>query len=254
MESEEIPQAVYALLGDIKPNSLQLAILERGWRGYSYEQIAQQLGYNPEYVKNIGSGLWRQLSGCLGLHVTKSNFRSVLKSRLAQAATESLPPATRALTKRTAATASYSLFVGRESELATLERWIACEGCSLVGVSGIGGMGKTTLCAQVTERLHSQRQYRVVWQTLRDAPPPRETLASLVRALGEQEQAAPPHSLAEQAAQIASLLSRERCLLVLDNFDSVLQSGETAGRFKQGFEGYGELLDQVSQMRGSWEV
>ena len=38
-----------------------------------------------------------------------------------------------------------SVFYGRTSELATLEKWIQVDRCRLVGVLGMGGIGKTAL-------------------------------------------------------------------------------------------------------------
>jgi WD40 repeat protein len=252
MKNEEFPKELYLLLGDIKLTSLQLALLEQSWQGDSYDQMAQRLGYNPEYLKNIGSVLWRLLSNFLGLPVSKSNCRSIFKSRLARAAEEALLLESKKTREPDSANNFYGLesFVGRESELGLLKRWITQERCSLVGVTGIGGVGKTTLSMQLAERLKVQQQYRVIWQTLRDVPSPHETFITLVRLLGEEEVTASLYSTTELAAKIASLLSQRRCLLVLDNFDTLLQDKETAGRFKSGFEDYGELLDQVSTVCG----
>jgi hypothetical protein len=42
-------------------------------------------------------------------------------------------------------------------------------------------------------------------------------------------------------------LQQHRCLLILDNAESILQSGERAGQYREGFAGYGELLRRIGE-------
>lgn len=42
-------------------------------------------------------------------------------------------------------------------------------------------------------------------------------------------------------------LRRHRCLLVLDNGESILQEGKRSQAYRAGYEGYGELLRQIGQ-------
>lgn len=44
-------------------------------------------------------------------------------------------------------------------------------------------------------------------------------------------------------------LRSSRCLLLLDNCESILRSGERAGRYCPGYEGYGELLRRIADER-----
>ncbi len=43
------------------------------------------------------------------------------------------------------------------------------------------------------------------------------------------------------------LLTAKRCLIVLDNFESILRSGERVGHYRSGFENYGDLLHLMGQ-------
>ncbi|MBE9227773.1 hypothetical protein IQ264_20315 [Phormidium sp. LEGE 05292] len=45
----------------------------------SYHEIAAASGYSSDYIKDVGSKLWRRLSQALGIQVTKSNLHSVIK-------------------------------------------------------------------------------------------------------------------------------------------------------------------------------
>src|SRR5205807_9031957 len=47
---------------------------------------------------------------------------------------------------------------------------------------------------------------------------------------------------------IDSLRTR-RCLLVLDNVESILQGGSQAGHYREEYEGYGRLLQRIGESR-----
>ena len=67
-------------------------------------------------------------------------------------------------------------FYGRKAELALLSRWIGEEGCRVVSVLGMGGIGKSALAITVMQQV--ARQFDVViWRSLRDRP----TCARLVQ-------------------------------------------------------------------------
>jgi len=52
----------------------------RVWEGGTYEEIAENSGYDTDYIKHVGSELWQLLSQASG-KITKSNLRSVLRRR-----------------------------------------------------------------------------------------------------------------------------------------------------------------------------
>jgi WD40 repeat protein len=136
-----------------------------------------------------------------------------------------------------------SSFHGRERELATLTGWLEGEPrCRLIAVLGMGGVGKTSLVTKLLERLAARdaagdAPYEVLlWRSLRQAPDPVAFTARLVSQLAPRE--APP---ADPFPRLLELIRERRCLLVLDNFETVLL-GHPAGRYRPGCEGYGELL------------
>jgi hypothetical protein len=71
-----------------------------------------------------------------------------------------------------------STFYGRTTELTTLRQWILQDNCRLVGIIGIGGIGKTALSVKLAEQVQDHFTY-VIWRSLRNAPPIETLLGDL---------------------------------------------------------------------------
>src|SRR5438105_12681736 len=131
-------------------------------------------------------------------------------------------------------------FVGRADELALLRRWVLDERCRLVAILGMGGIGKTSLAARLAQEVAPSFE-RIYWRSLRDAPPVSEWLAGAIGLLSDQ-QLVPPAAESERLAALLQLLRERRCLLVLDNSETLFEPGQREGRYRAGMEGYGRLL------------
>lgn len=138
-----------------------------------------------------------------------------------------------------------SLFFGREAEIATLSQWVVEERCRLVAILGMGGMGKTALTARLIETLAESPAcpfQHIVWRSLRHAP----TLDELIKDLAEF---VPTQPGSRSPKELLRRLRQSRCLLVLDNMETILHERERAGCFRPGYEDYGELLQLVAETR-----
>lgn len=60
-------------------NDIQSAVFVESWLGRTYGEIAQQLSYEHDYIKQVGSQLWRSLSLVVGEEVSKKNIQAVLR-------------------------------------------------------------------------------------------------------------------------------------------------------------------------------
>jgi transcriptional regulator with XRE-family HTH domain len=134
-----------------------------------------------------------------------------------------------------------SVFYGRSEELATLKQWIINDHCRLITLIGMGGIGKTALSVKLAQLLQTEFQY-VIWRSLRNAPPIHELLTDLINFLSHQQETTLPENLDGKISCLIEYLRASRCLLVLDNVESILSSDERAGAYRQGYEGYGHLL------------
>ncbi|BAC90829.1 WD40 repeat domain-containing protein [Gloeobacter violaceus] len=142
--------------------------------------------------------------------------------------------------------ADAAVFYGRTDELATLERWLAREHCRLIAVVGIGGVGKTALSIRLARRVQPHFE-RVLWRSLRNAPPLSDLLAELIELIAGSPQTSLPVTVEGRTTQLLAQLRRCRCLLMLDNGESLLGGGERPGSYLQGYEGYGELFRRVGE-------
>ncbi|HAJ58770.1 MAG TPA: hypothetical protein DCP31_05495 [Cyanobacteria bacterium UBA8543] len=157
-----------------------------------------------------------------------------------------------------------SFFYGRTAELTTLRKWIVNERCRLVALLGLGGIGKTALSVKLAQQLENQFEY-VIWRSLCHAPSVQELLANLLDFLDPGYRNGLPINSNYQLSRLIELLRKQRCLLILDNVESILYKGDfpfdqsphgdrtashytfRVGSCPYGYEGYGELFKQVGE-------
>jgi WD40 repeat protein len=137
-------------------------------------------------------------------------------------------------------------FYGRQNELKTLQHWIIEDRCRLVTILGMGGIGKTALSVRLAKEIDQGFDY-LIWRSLRNAPPPEDILTDLIQFLSNQQAQDLPVSLEGRLARVLYYLRQHRCLVLLDNAESILQSGDRTGRYRAGYERYGEVLRCVAE-------
>lgn len=141
-----------------------------------------------------------------------------------------------------------SQFYGRSAQLIKLERWVTTERCRVLAVVGIGGIGKTKIVTRLTQHLIDTEQFEVVvWRSLQQAPPLQELLTDLMSAIAPEQSL--PLRLDATMRQLLQQLRDRRCLLVLDNVEAVLQSNQLVGAYREGYEDYGWLFQQLGAGR-----
>jgi len=80
MSHEKLLEAIEQRLFDRDLNSCERYIFEKSWEGERYSTIAQEAGYDRNYIKQIGAKLWSELSTATGKNITKKNLRIVLNN------------------------------------------------------------------------------------------------------------------------------------------------------------------------------
>ena len=139
-----------------------------------------------------------------------------------------------------------SEFYGRTEELETLQQWITVDKCRLIALLGMGGIGKTALSVKLAKTVARENHFQfIIWRSLRESPPVEKIVTDLIKILSCQQETDLPDSLGEKITKLIGYLNSSRCLVVLDNAESILQDGTQAGCYRQGYEGYGTLLRRL---------
>ncbi len=257
--------AIFAYTGKHLSDREKL-ILSASWEGQTYEQMAEKFSWSEKTLKDAGSSLWQFLSEALREKVSKKNFKAALERRRIEKT--SAPQQSRDYQDWGKAP-DVSVFFGREEELQLLEQWILKDRCQLVGIIGFGGIGKTKLSVRLgkggigktdlsLKLAHSiQHEFTyIIWRSLLNAPPLTTILTDWIKFLSNQQETRFPETLDEQLRLVLQYLQSQRCLLMLDNMETVLQGGDAcgkdsvlrAGQYRQGYEEYGQLLKAIAQV------
>jgi WD40 repeat protein/transcriptional regulator with XRE-family HTH domain len=142
-----------------------------------------------------------------------------------------------------------SVFYGCTEELAKLYQWLLNERCRIVALLGMGGIGKTTLSVKLAKHIEDKFEY-VIWRSLHNAPPLKDILASLIQVLSKKQETETDvrESIGRRISRLIDYLRSHRCLIILDNAETILQSGANAGYYREGYEDYGQLLRGVGEV------
>ncbi len=218
----------------------QLAIAENGGSAYTLEGLSNLTGLSARSI-----GRLRSCKAAVDRQTLEDLFSAFNLTLTEQDYIQPEPEApqrepVKSIAQNWGEAIDVSRFYGRTAELTTLTQWILQDNCRLVGIFGIGGIGKTALSVKLAQQLQNQFTY-VIWRSLRNAPPPSVLLAELVSFLSGQQ---------DTKAEISSLiqcLRNHRCLIVIDNTESLSQSGDQSGQYRPGYEAYGEMLRVVAE-------
>ena len=135
---------------------------------------------------------------------------------------------------------------GRTQECATLRQWLVEDRCRVVALLGIGGVGKTSV-ASVAANLVKTSFAFIFWRSLQNAPAFSVLVTDCIRHISGQQQVVVPGDIGQQIALLLRYLQEHRCLLVLDNMESVMQEDSRSGQYQAGYEGYGRLLQRMGE-------
>jgi WD40 repeat protein/transcriptional regulator with XRE-family HTH domain len=136
---------------------------------------------------------------------------------------------------------------GRAADLATLEQWLLADRCRVVALLGMGGIGKTSLAITVGRQVAPLFEV-VLFRSLRNAPSLGPLLDGLIRVVTNQ-QARPPDGVPDKIALLVELLRARRCLLILDNLETIILPGADVGRYRPGYADYGALIQRLGEVQ-----
>lgn len=235
-------------------NNLQRAILKGAWEDKTYENIALEANCSEGHIKDVAADLWKQLSEGLGERVGKKSFKAALERRKYARRISSMLQ-DKEMEKNVAKyrqdwgeIPDISEFYGRNQELATLQQWVIKDKCRLVMLLGMGGIGKTSLAAKFTKQLFSAEVLGkntfelVIWRSLSNASSVENILVELLHFFTCHHLSDLPESLEAKILLLIECLRNYRCLVILDNVESILEAEEDTNEYQEENFGYHQLF------------
>jgi predicted ATPase len=116
--------------------------------------------------------------------------------------------------------AQFTRFFGREEEIAHVVAMLRVSETRLVTITGPGGSGKTRLAVAVAGRLQAEFEDALWFVPLAEVADSRRTGEAIRDAMG-----LPSTAGGEAIEQVTVALSQQRSLLLLDNFEQLVETG-----------------------------
>ncbi|MCC3418045.1 MAG: ATPase [Microcoleus sp. PH2017_29_MFU_D_A] len=150
-----------------------------------------------------------------------------------------------------------STFFDRKSELTTLENWILSR-TRLITILGLSGIGKTALTLQLIPQIQHEFDC-IIWRSLHNAPPLQTLQTDIIQSC-RGGAPVPALSVPEEGATTGGLPQKERattgglplqylrshrCLIILDDVQTIFSSQQLAGNYQPGYENYGTFFKQI---------
>ncbi|MFM2430597.1 MAG: hypothetical protein RLZZ511_1810 [Cyanobacteriota bacterium] len=219
---------------------IEVTVLKAIWLDLAYQDASKNSNYEVATIKNAASKLLQDLSKATDDRLTKKTCKSALLRLMGTTGTGRVDWGN--------APIDMQPFCGRETELKTLKHWVIAQQCKLIGVLGLGGIGKTALAARLGDQVSGEFDV-VIWRSLREAPPLRDLLIELVQFLSQFAEVELPTMTDRAIGRLLYYLQQQRCLIVLDNAEAIMESGDYAGQYRSGYQDYGQLFETIGTAR-----
>ncbi|MEG4457722.1 NB-ARC domain-containing protein [Microcoleus sp. N9_A1] len=261
-------------------DDLQETVLRGTLQHETYKQIAKDCDFSESRVREVGSELWRILSEELGEDIHKSNLRSAMErlqvsifsnvvqdyvgvgsintcgeprhppnipnSHPPNQETSTNPQQTKNLHQDLSEMPELGDFFDRTPELDTLTTWILQQRSRLIALTGISGIGKTSLAVQLVQQIKDEFEC-VIWCSIDPSYTPDKFEHKLIQFFShsEKQDLSPTNP---KRLPLIKYLQKHRCLVVLDDVHNLFCSGEFAGKYKPECEEYRSLFKQIEKL------
>ena len=255
---------------------LQRAILTDCWQDsrITYEAIANKHGYSVKYIKqDVGPKLWKLLSIICSEKVKKNNFKSAVErlfvnqqscdraknnsserenylsqhnKNLSDTVNYNFPLVSKQSAINLTEAPDTSVFFGRAEEIDVLRQLSSQEFSNLIIILGMGGIGKTHLAAKVIQEVKHNYDY-IFWRSLTYNADYEHFIIELLTFLSPEPTGCVPTSDREQLDLLIGYLRQNRCLIVLDNLETILAYYQIGSSYRVGYEKYSKLLQIIGQ-------
>lgn len=132
---------------------------------------------------------------------------------------------------------------GRKSEITDVQRLIKIDCCRVLTIFGMGGIGKTILAMEIARQLETEFDH-VLWRTLSNISLVEVVIQDTLKLFSNKK---PKATISQQITDLLQYLRDRRCLLILDQVETVLSTGNDPNFYQNGYELYGELFKQIAE-------
>lgn len=131
-------------------------------------------------------------------------------------------------------------FYNRETELKTLSNWIFNKNKPLISVLGLSGIGKSYLVRRFID-LNLEQFEVIIWKSLK-YPELSDLLIDDLLNFFEIEIKTNPNN---KFKQLFDILTKKRCLIILDDVENIFITGEFAGEYQSKYQGYQNFFTRI---------
>ena len=131
----------------------------------------------------------------------------------------------------------------RKYEIEKIQHLVKLDCCRVLTIFGMGGIGKTTLTMEVVRQLKAEFDY-ILWRNLSNIFLPEIVIQDALRLFAQKKIKV---GINRQIADLLQYLREHRCLLILDEVETVLATGNSLEIYQHGYQIYGELFKQIAQ-------
>jgi len=246
-------------------DDLEKAVVQGLWQGKTYNQIADECGYDSKnYIGDISRKLFKVLSEQIGENVNKSNFSwTIERAKNSQffglvngnvtwcpfSPQNDQNPSINDQDKTSKSRGYHDLtiapkithFYDRTTELNTLSHWLIDQNTRLTSVLGLSGIGKTTLVKQFVD-LNLQHFDIIIWKNIKLSPSLDSILTEILTSIN------PDSVLTDnKLTQILNLFRDQKCLIILDDIQELFIKEKSAGQYKSEYRDYQPFLTMITE-------
>ncbi|MEA5621110.1 NB-ARC domain-containing protein [Cronbergia sp. UHCC 0137] len=245
-------------------DDLEKAVLKGIWQGQTYNQIADECGYNsPNYIGDISRKLFKIISEQLGEDINKSNFCWTLERVVNSPQFVSLTNTeinwchvypnhhinqvneeiinNQSPSHDLALSPKITQFYGRETELQTLSDWLINQNTHLISILGLPGIGKTTLVKKFID-LNLQQFDVFIWKNIKLSDSLDMILKEILTFTNFE------HTENNKLTQLLRSLTQKRYLIILDDIQEIFISGQVAGQYKPEYKDYKTFFTKMIEI------
>lgn len=113
----------------------------------------------------------------------------------------------------------------------------------IVMLHGMNGIGKTTLALQLIKNIQNKFDY-IIWQSLRDSPPLKTIKTRIIQFISNQNSTLET----SENSHLLENLRKHRCLIILDDIQTIFSSGKLASHYIPEYENYSQFFQLIAQL------